>query len=397
MGKNLIVLLALAAFAGGSALNLFAQAAKEEAKPAAKNALDAFTPEVEAFLYYSLEATSGADKANAFDNSRTYIGGKYALSDNLTFRYVSDIGHETGGGKFEVFAKYAYLDWKLNNSTHLIFGLQGSRNWSVDEKEWGYRGIRKTPMESFGDYYGGAIKTYTAALDSRISTEPALAAQLTEQKAVFAWSTRDKMGSSADQAITLSLKPNADTYLDFMVLNGSGYKKAEDDKYKNIQVRAGRYLSDKAVHLSGYFEIEPWSFTSAGARKSYTNAQWDLLAAFTARGKGQFAVNYNGKRFAGSYEDITAGCFSVFGSFNLGRKNVKGLARLDYYKTGLNTSAGMAPGEANLKTNATLFILGVDFMPNSHVHIIPDVQVLSSEDSAVKTSNILYLHVLVSF
>ena len=397
MKKNLIVLLALAVISGNSTLNLFAQAAKEAAMPAAKSALDAFTPEVEAFLYYSLDASSGADKANAFDNSRTYIGGKYALSDNFTFRYVSDIGHENGGGKFEVFTKYAYLDWKLNNSTHLIFGLQGSKNWSVDEKEWGYRGIRKTPMESFGDYYGGAIKTYTAGLDSRISKEPGMAAQLTAQKAVFAWSSRDKMGSSADQGINLSLKPNADTYFDFMILNGSGYKKAEDDKYKNIQVRAGRFLANKAVQLSGYIEIEPWSYTSGGAKKSYTNTQWDLLAAVTAKDKGQIAVNYNSKKFAGSYEDITAGCFSVFGNFNLGRKDVKALARLDHYKSGFNKSAAVAAGGSNLKTNATLFILGLDFMPNSHVHIIPDLQALSSEDSAVKTSNVLYLHMLVNF
>jgi len=380
-----------------------AAAISAEASPAAKSPLEAFTPEVTGYLYYSLDGSSGADKANAFDISRVYVGGKYALADNFTFRYVSDIGHETGGGKFEVYTKYAYLDWKLGKPADLIFGLQGTKNFNMPESEWSYRGIRKSPMESFGDFYGGAILAYTKALDSRIASlaggstgDQQLADRLTLQKAAFVWSSRNKMGSSADQSIDLSLKPDENTYIDINVLNGSGYKKAEDDKYKNFQVRAGRYLSNKKVHLSGYVEFEPWSYTgSNGVKKSYTNIQWDLLAVFSAKDKGKLGINYNGKKFGGSYEDITAACFSVFGNVNLGRKDLKALARYDYYSTGFNKSAA-ASGAPALKTNANLFILGLDYQPNSRVHIIPDLQLFNYQNPAVNANNVFYLHMLVS-
>jgi len=380
---------------------LYAQDKAQSAeKP--KSPLESFTPELTGFMYYSLDASDGADKANSFDISRVYMGGKFALSDKFTFRYLSDIGHETGGGKFEVFTKYACLDWKFSKSAALTIGLQGTKNFGVEEKEWGFRVIRKAPMESFGDFWG--TKTYFAAIDSRVKTlnggdesDKALAVKLGQQKAAFAWSARNKMGSSADQGVSLSLKPDADSYIDIMVINGDGYKKAEDDKYKNFQFRAGRYLAGKKVHLSAYFEFEPWSYTdSLSGKKSYSNRQWDLMATFSSKDKGLLGLNYNGKTFAGSFEDITASCFSIFGNVNLGRPDTKFLARYDYYSSGFNQTGVLAAGAADLKTNGGLFILGLDYAPTSRVHIVPNVQILDYENSATKTSSLFYIHMLVT-
>ncbi|MEE9554941.1 MAG: hypothetical protein V3W18_11645, partial [candidate division Zixibacteria bacterium] len=111
------------------------------------------TPEGKGYFYYLHDFSSGAGQDNEFDISRMYFGAKYQISEEFVARYLTDISHRDGG--FEVFTKYAYLDWNLSKwNAHLAMGLQGTNNWSAPEKAWGYRAIRKAPMESFGGYWG---------------------------------------------------------------------------------------------------------------------------------------------------------------------------------------------------------------------------------------------------
>lgn len=366
-------------------------------------ALAAFTPELTGYLYYQHDISSGDGKSNSFDISRMYIGGRYKLADNFTLRFLSDMAHEDNG-EFELFAKYAYLDWKLNAiPANLTMGLHTTQNWRTPEKEWGYRGIRKAPLESFGDFWGDVRSRYLAGLEARRAvlaagdaSQQAEAARLALQKSDFTRGSRGKMGSSADLGLSFSLKPDKNTYLDVMVLNGTGYKKVEDDRFKNLQVRAGRYLLGGKLHLSGYFELEPWSSVRAdGSEARYNNLEWDLLAGWTEKDRYQIAADLSSKRFGCSLEDITATSFAVFGNLNLGRKDLKALWRYDFYSSGFDGSAG-STAAAPLKLDGRLLILGLDYIPNSRVHIIPNLQVLDYEDSSRPAQAMLYLHALVS-
>ena len=90
---------------------------------AQENNQPAFTPELTGYLHYYYDLSEGDGKSNSFDISRLYFGGKYKLSDNFTARFLADMAHESGG-EFEMFAKYAYLDWKMNAlPANLIFGF----------------------------------------------------------------------------------------------------------------------------------------------------------------------------------------------------------------------------------------------------------------------------------
>lgn len=75
----------------------------------------------EGYYAYHHDFSKRDGQTNSFDLSRVYFGIKYNISDQFTARYLTDIGHEPGGGKLEVFAKYAYLDWGISSNGMLIF------------------------------------------------------------------------------------------------------------------------------------------------------------------------------------------------------------------------------------------------------------------------------------
>ena len=351
------------------------------------------TPEGKGYFYYLHDFTSGAGQENEFDFSRMYFGAKYQISEEFMARYLTDISHQPGGGKFEVFTKYAYLDWNLSQwNLHALMGLQGTNNWNVPEKAWGYRAIRKSPMESFGDFWGGVRGAYGQRLDDWAAADPSRAAELGYQHSNFDTGANTKMGSSADMGVGLKWKPNGFYYANFMVRNGVGYKKAENDMYKNFQVRAGGYFLEKAVHVSAYAEIEPWKgLDDQGSPTSYNNIQFDLFCSYQKKDLFLAGVNYNSKTIPGSLEDITASCISGFGNVFIVEKKLKALARYDIYQTGFN-DAERPTGDPELETNAGLLIIGLDWMPAKKIHIIPNVQILSFEDSDIDANNTFYLH-----
>ncbi len=235
------------------------------------------------YFYYMHDASKDDGQSNSFDFSRMYIGAKYKLSDEFIVRYLTDMGHQDKTGKFEVFSKYAYVDWTIRNDLNLIMGLQGTNNWKQPEDAWYYRSIQYAPMEMFGKYWGDRAKEYSGYLQKWIvdpATSTSDSVKLIHKLKNFNTAGRYKMDSSADMGISANYKPTDASYISLMILNGSGYKASEDDMYKNIQLRTGIYLLEKTVHVSGFFEAEPWqSVDETGAEKSYMNTQMDAMVS----------------------------------------------------------------------------------------------------------------------
>lgn len=346
------------------------------------------------YFYYRHDASKDDGQSNSFDFSRMYIGAKYNLSDEFTIRYLTDMGHQDKTGKFEVFAKYAYVDWKINSNLNLVLGLQGTHNWKQPENAWGYRSIQYAPMEYFGKYWGNWAKKYSEYLEDW-AENPVTSSQdslrLTRVRTNFSAASRSEMGSSADMGLSVKYKPSELSYVKLMILNGSGYKSTEDDMYKNYQFRTGVYLLEKAVHISGYFEIEPWrSIDETGSEKSYMNTQWDALVSYTQKSKFTLGVNVNSKTFAG-IQEINGLNFSVFGNAYLLPEKLKALVRYDMYSTGFN-DVDVQPGESDWKSDGSLFIIGFDYQAHEKVSIIPNIQILTYEDSDKNPVNTAYLH-----
>lgn len=354
-----------------------------------------FKLEGKGYFYYSHEM--GAI-GNEFDLARMYIGTKYQISEKFMARWISDIAHEDKK-EFELFAKYAYLDWDIGwQGGHLLMGLQGTNNWSAPEKAWGYRSIRYSPMESFGKFWSNG--DYVDRLDDWADTllannttaDSAKAALIQYQSSNFTTSSATETGSSADLGVGLKLKPSDMSYVNVMIRNGGGYKKKETDMYKNFQVRGGCYLMEKALHISAYVEMEPWKgIDDAGEPKSYTNFQWDVMAHYQQKGLFSIGVDVNSKTFKGNFEDITALCISGFGNVDIIKGELKLLARYDIYNTGFN-DAELATGEATPETNGSLLIAGLDWMPSKKVHIIPNIQITDYESSGKDADGIFFIH-----
>lgn len=356
------------------------------------------------YFYYDHSLGNGArGQHNAFDFSRMYFGIKYQISETFLARYLTDVSHKDNKGQLETLAKYAYLDWDLKkNGAHLLLGLQGTNNWKAPEEAWGARVIQYAPMEMFGNYWGEQANIYEGILGGWVDSLTAQgdadqAAKVAAHLANFKTASRSKMGSSADLGVGLRLEPSTSSYLNVMIRNGLGYKKAEDDIYKNIQVRGGVYLADKKIHISIYAEIEPWKGVDlSGNEKRYTNLQWDLLVSMEQKGKFTAAMNVNSKTFPDDFDDITATCYAAYGTVNVYSDKVKVLARADFYKSGFD--GAKLPGfiGAN-QVDATLFIVGVDIKPDKNVRIIPNVQVLNFEDDDTDAESDLFVHLEFKF
>ncbi|MCF7811226.1 hypothetical protein K9N50_09605 [bacterium] len=346
------------------------------------------------YFYYMHDASKGDGQSNSFDFSRMYIGAKYKLSDEFTVRYLTDMGHKDKTGQFEIFSKYAYVDWKIRNDLNLIMGLQGTNNWKQPEDAWYYRSIQYAPMEMFGKYWGDRAKEYSGYLEKWIE-DPAISTadsmKLIYKLKNFSTAGRYKMGSSADLGVTAKYKPTDITYVNLMMLNGSGYKAAEDDMYKNIQIRAGIYLLEKTVHVSGYFEAEPWrSVDETGSEKSYMNTQMDAMVSYTQKDKFTIGFDSNVKTFSG-IQEISASCISAFGNVYLLPERLKVLARYDNYITGLN-DAEVKSGDSKLKSDGGLIIVGLDYKASDKISIIPNFQIMTYEDSKKDPVNTAYVH-----
>lgn len=345
------------------------------------------------YFFYYHDMSEGNGQTNSFSLSRMYVGAKYFHSDGFTIRYLTDVYQNN---RIEVFTKYAYVDWKVKDNMNLVMGLQGTNNWSMPEEAWGYRQIMYSPMENFGSFCGSAAGDYSSYLANWASdpaTLPAKAAELTLQKANFDIARKQKTGSSADLGIGVKCKPCDWGYVDFMIRNGSGYKNNSDnDMFKNFQVRGGAYLLEKALHISAYFELEPYrGIDINGKNAGYNNIQWDLTAAYTIKDLLTAGVDLNGKTFAG-IDEVSAMCISVFGHGYVMPEKLKAVVRYDMYTTGLNDLT-VKPGDPALKTDGGLIVVGLDYQAHKKVHIIPNFQTTTYEDSNTKSINSVYVHV----
>lgn len=346
-----------------------------------------FKFEGQGFFAYRHDASEVDGQTNDFEMLRMNFGIKYFASDDLTLRYLTDISRESATGKIDATAKYAYVDWKVQKHINLLLGLQGTNNWVPTEAAWGYRTIMFSPMEAFGDYWGTWNKKYTTYLEAWSQEDPSKVALFTNQ----AQASRSRMGAAADMGAAINYKPVKSAYVNFMIRNGTGFKKAEDDMYKNFQLLVGKYFMDNAVHVSAFTEVEPWrGVDENGESKAFNNVGWDVTASYTQKDKFVVGLDLNSKTFA-STESITGTCLSVFAHGFIRPGKVKALGRYDMYTTGFN-DAPVMPGDESFKSNGNRLMVGIDYLAHKNVSVIPNFQMISYEDSSLEPVKGGYVH-----
>ena len=150
-----------------------------------------------------------------FSLSRTYFTYKTDISDELSFKFQTDVGEIddalTSGGedvdndnRWMGFLKKAQLDWKVDSNMKISMGMIGMNMLNIQEKTWGHRFLYKSSM----DYY--------------------------------------KFSATADLGFAITRKHGGLTGT-FMISNGEGYKESDvDDNNKtSIQLAYGETKLNK--------------------------------------------------------------------------------------------------------------------------------------------------------
>lgn len=339
------------------------------------------------YFAYRHDATDGDGQSNEFEMARMMFGLKYFASDDLTLRYLTDIARESGNGKIDAQAQLAYVDWKVDKRLNLLVGLQLTNNWAQTEVTWGYRSILWSPMEAFGDYWGAWNKKYITYLEAWALADPTKAGLLSNQITA----SRSKMGAAADMAVGASYKPVKSVFVNFQIRNGSGYKSAENDMFKNFQLMVGKSFMNNAVNVSAFTELEPYrGLDENGDSKGFVNVAWDVSASYTEKDKFTVGTSVNSKTFA-STESITGTSVSGFFHGFLKPNKLKAIARYDVYNTGFN-DAVVRPGDKAFESNGNRMVLGLDYLAHKNFSIIPNLQVVSYENSDMKPVKSAYVH-----
>ncbi len=160
--------------------------------------------------------TSGKDDAgestSAFNFKRQYISFSGEASDDIKYKIVVDVGATNNlpgeDQRLTAFLKKAQIDYKTSFAK-ISMGVIGTNTYGVQEKNWGYRFIEKSAMDTY------------------------------------------KFSSTADIGIGFSKSLTDDLNMSLQMVNGEGYKSPQIDKYHKISLNT-TYGEAKLHKNDGY-------------------------------------------------------------------------------------------------------------------------------------------------
>ena len=143
------------------------------------------------------------DYEDSFNISRVYFTYKKIVSDDVSFKFQTDVGQVADDNRWTAYLKKAQLYWKASNDTRVSMGMIGMNMFNVQEKTWGYRFLAKSAMDG-------------------------------------------KFSSSADVGMSIS-RDFGFLYTNLTMTNGEGYKNSDvDDNNKiSLQLVHGEKRLDK--------------------------------------------------------------------------------------------------------------------------------------------------------
>ena len=136
---------------------------------------------------YDMSSEDDADAFKAFEIKRSYLGYSYKIDEQFSTKITFDVGNNESGSAYTAFLKIASLKWKNSDKLILNVGMVGTKNFKFMEKSWGRRYIEKSAQDKY------------------------------------------KWANSADLGVTADYKISDNLAIDAQILNGEGYKKAQDD------------------------------------------------------------------------------------------------------------------------------------------------------------------------
>ena len=278
--------------------------------------------------------------SKAFELTRAYLGYEYYFSKSISSRVNIDIG-DPGTGKLQMtaFIKNAYLQYK-NGGFSARFGMIGTDQYNIQEKQWGYRYIYK----SFQDAYN--------------------------------------FGPSADLGAALEYTPTDYITIDASVLNGEGFKKLQSDSVFKTSV--GLTLRPlKGLVLRGFIDR---------MKSNYAQTSIALFAGFSIKTfKAGFEYNIQNNNGMLNGHDFSG--VSFYSSVMVAQK-VSIFSRYDYLWSE-TIADGTNPWNNN--KDGQLIMAGFDYSPVVGVKIAPNYQGWVAKNKSEGFTSRVGLNVEVKF
>ena len=290
------------------------------------------------YFDYTYDLTEDAANDAGFGLKRVYFTYKQDLSENISYKFQTDVGQlDVDGDKtqFVAYLKKAQLDWKFsaNSSSKLIFGMQGMNIFNVTEKTWGFRFLQKSAMDKY------------------------------------------KFSSSADIGIAYSGKfdnlknPESSIHYSFMYTNGCGYKSSENDKYKKISgqfvVGQKNLLKKDGIKIGASFSIEPYDDDEGNTNNK------SLMAFYGGYAKNGLRIGAEFDTHTDDGLNVTQQIIAGYASYKISDK-LEGLVYLDRYDP--NTST-VIKNDGN-----TDIIIGVNYRPGKGLTVTPNLRISTPDE-----------------
>lgn len=276
--------------------------------------------------YFDYTYNPDGTPTNKFEIHRVYIGYQSNITDNISYKVTTDVGRFSTGkdDRMSAYLKVAQIKWE-NVLGSFVVGLQGMNIFSVQEHNWGYRFVEKSPMDLY------------------------------------------KWASSADLGIGYYNKFADKFHISAIVSNGTGYKKSENDAYKKVSAQL--YYGDSKIKKSGNFNVgaifTTESFDYVSAIDTTTTTKNTIV--FGAFGMYQIknlriGVEFNTLTKGGS-TDITKNIISAYANYGISKK-FDVFARFDSYDPNTNED----------NDGSAYIIGGFTYKPGKGLYIAPNIR-----------------------
>ncbi len=266
---------------------------------------------------------------------RVYFTYDQGLTPNLDMRLRLEMAHP---GDFKTksaavpFVKDAYLKYSLKKAQFYL-GVSPTPTFALIEKMWGYRSVEKTPADLY------------------------------------------KLGSSRETGLAVKGKigTNNQIFYHAMVGNGNG-QKGETNKYKKIMASVGSNLTSYLA-IEGYADFEQRS--SNEKRYSYQG--------FVAFHQKSLTTGLQFLHQSIKYKDQKDADRALLSAFVRARlqNQLTGFLRIDKLFNKLSEGPEISYLPVSDKARPTLAILGIDYAAAPGVHLIPNIEVVTYDDTKI--------------
>ncbi|MBI3788903.1 MAG: hypothetical protein HY276_11705 [Ignavibacteriales bacterium] len=274
-----------------------------------------------------------AKNFQAFQLRRMYLIYDHTISQKFSAQFLLEGNDKAldNGGRHGVFVKTAFLEWKeIFLGSNLAIGLVPTPTWSwgVAEKIWNYRSLEKT----IADFRG--------------------------------------FGGASDLGVALRGKIDGGGMLSYVAMIGNGAgQKPETDRYKKYYGELN-FKPLKELTVEGYADYEP-----AANDKNVTTLKGVVAYQIPQVTLGvELAQQMRRKDYINGADRQPLGISAYMWAPIPGVERLNAVARYDFFNPDTKIS--------NAGFNEQFFLIGLDYMPENNVHIMPNFWLNSFSDKS---------------